>query len=138
MRHDHFKYIFYNIKYQFSFSISSAFILLRIMEKLNEFFSKVMSEAMLFILSISLLIGLQFFVYILYPGASLAAQMVNSLPTMQPAVQETRVQSLGQEDPLQKEVATHSSVLAWEIPWTAEPDGLQSMGLQKGQTGLIS
>ena len=48
--------------------------------------------------------GLQFFVYILYPGASLAAQMVKSLPTMQPAVQETQVQSLGQEDPLEKEM----------------------------------
>ena len=41
------------------------------------------------------------------------------------------VQSLGQEDPLEKEMATHSSILAWEIPWTEEPDGLQSMGLQK-------
>ena len=42
-----------------------------------------------------------------------------------------RVQSLGWEDPLEKEMATHSSSLAWEIPWTEEPDGLQSMGLQK-------
>ena len=41
------------------------------------------------------------------------------------------VQSLGQEDPLEKEMATHSSILAWEIPWTEEPDGLQSMGFQK-------
>ena len=45
-------------------------------------------------------------------------------------MQETRVQSLGQEDPLEKEMATHSSILAWEIPWTEEPDTLQSMGLQ--------
>ena len=45
------------------------------------------------------------------------------------AKQETEVQSLGQEDPLEKEMATHTSVLAWEIPWTEEPAGLQSMGL---------
>ena len=45
-----------------------------------------------------------------------------------PAVQETQVQSLGQEDPLEKAVATHSSVLAWRIPWTEEPGGLQSKG----------
>ena len=42
-----------------------------------------------------------------------------------------RVQSLGQEDPLETEMATHSSILAWEIPWTEEPGGLQSMGLQR-------
>ena len=51
-------------------------------------------------------------------------QMVESLP----AVQATWVQSLGQEDPLEKEMATHSSMLAWKIPWTEEPDRLQSMG----------
>ena len=44
------------------------------------------------------------------------------------AMQETRVQSLGQEDTLEKEMATHSSVLAWRIPWTEEPSRLQSMG----------
>ena len=43
--------------------------------------------------------------------------------------QETSVQSLGQEDPLEKEMAIHSSILAWKIPWTEEPGGLQSMGL---------
>ena len=48
-----------------------------------------------------------------------------------PAMQEAQVQSLGQEDPLEKEVATHSSILAWRIPWTEEPGGLQSMGSQK-------
>ena len=47
-----------------------------------------------------------------------------------PALQETRVPSLGQEDPLEKEMATHSSILAWRIPWMEEPGGLQSMGLQ--------
>ena len=53
--------------------------------------------------------------------------MVKRLPTML----ETRVQSLGQEDPLEKEIAPHSSTLAWEIPWTEELGGLQSIGLQK-------
>ena len=47
-----------------------------------------------------------------------------------PAMQETQVQFLGREDPLEKEMATHSSTLAWKIPWTEEPDRLQSMGLQ--------
>ena len=59
--------------------------------------------------------------------ASLVAQNL-------PAMQETWVQPLGQEDPLEKEVATHSSILAWEIPWTEEPDGLQSMGSQQLDT----
>ena len=49
-----------------------------------------------------------------------------------PAMQETQVQSLGQEDPLEKEMATHSSILAWRIPWTEKPEGLQSMGPQRG------
>ena len=48
-----------------------------------------------------------------------------------PAIQETWVQSLGQEDLLEKEMATHSSILAWRIPWTEEPGRLQSMGLQR-------
>ena len=48
-----------------------------------------------------------------------------------PAMQETRVRSLGQEDPLKEDMATHSSLLVWETPWTEEPGGLQSMGLQK-------
>ena len=52
--------------------------------------------------------------------------MVNNLL----AKQKIRVQSLGREDPLEKEMATHSSILAWEIPWTEEPRGLQLMGLQ--------
>jgi len=51
-----------------------------------------------------------------------------------PAKQESQVPSLLQEDPLEKEMSTHSSILAWEIPWTEEPDGLQSMGFQKSQT----
>ena len=48
-------------------------------------------------------------------------------------MQETWVQSLGGEEPLEKEMATHSSILAWEIPWTEEPGGLESMGSQKSQ-----
>ena len=55
------------------------------------------------------------------------AQSVKNLP----AKQDTRVQSLGWEDSLEKEMATHSSILAWKIPWTEEPDGLQSMELQE-------
>ena len=54
--------------------------------------------------------------------ASLVAQMVKNPPAMQ----ETQVQSLGWEDPLEKEMATHSSILAWRIPWTEKPGGLQS------------
>ena len=46
-------------------------------------------------------------------------------------MQETQVRSLGWEDPLEKEMATHSSTLAWKIPWTEEPGGLQSMGLKR-------
>ena len=57
---------------------------------------------------------------------SLVAQLVKNVP----AVQETPVRFLGQEDPLEKEMATHSSTLAWKIPWTEEPGRLQSMGLQ--------
>ena len=48
-----------------------------------------------------------------------------------PAIQETRARFLGQEDPLEKEMAIHSSTLAWKIPWTEEPGELQSMGLQR-------
>ena len=55
------------------------------------------------------------------------AQTVKNLPAMQ----ETQIQSLGREDPLEKEMATHSSIFAWRIPWTEEPDGLQSMGSQR-------
>ena len=59
--------------------------------------------------------------------ASLVALMVKNLPAMQ----ETRVRSLGREDVLEKGMATHSKILAWEIPWTEEPGGLQSMGSQE-------
>ena len=59
--------------------------------------------------------------------APLVAQLVKNLPI----VQEAQVRSLGQEDPLEKEITTHSSIFAWRIPWTEEPGGLQSMGLQE-------
>ena len=55
-----------------------------------------------------------------------------------PAMQETRVQSLDQEDPLEKKMATHSSILAWEIPWTEEPGGLQSMESQRVGHNLVT
>ena len=59
----------------------------------------------------------------------MAQQRRISLP-----MQETQVQSLGRKDPLEKETTTHSSILAWEIPWREKPGGLQSMGSQKSQT----
>ena len=70
---------------------------------------------------------LQSFGHLIQRTDSLVAQMVKRLPAMQ----DTRVRSLGQEDPLEKEMATHSSILASEIPWTEEAGRLQSMGSQK-------
>ena len=58
-----------------------------------------------------------------FPGGSVVKNL--------PAMQETWVQSLGWDDPLEKEMATHSSILAWKIPWAEEPGGLQSMGSQE-------
>ena len=65
--------------------------------------------------------------------ASLGAQSVKNPPAMQ----ETWVSSLGWEDPLEKEMATHSSILAWRIPWTEEPGGLQSMGCEESDLATI-
>ena len=62
-----------------------------------------------------------------YLWASLVAQRLKHLPGML----ETWVRSLGREDPLEKETVTHSSILAWRVPWTEKPGRLQSMGLQK-------
>ena len=62
----------------------------------------------------------------------LVTQLVKSLPAMR----ETQVQSLGQEDPLEKEMVTHSTILAWRIPWTEEPGGLLSMGSQRVEHDL--
>ena len=63
----------------------------------------------------------------MHSTASLVAQRVKCLPAMR----ETQVQSPGQEDPLEKEMATHSSTLAWKIPWSEEPVRLQSMGSKR-------
>ena len=60
-------------------------------------------------------------------GTFVAVQLVKNLPAMQ----ETQVRSLGEEDPLEKEMATHSTILAWRISWTEELGGLQSTGLQR-------
>ena len=76
-------------------------------------------------------VGQQLFTYNLHCIASLVAQRLKHLPPMR----ETRVRSLGQEDPLEKEMATCSSILAWTVPWTEEPGGLQSTGSQS-QTRL--
>ena len=70
-----------------------------------------------------------FFFFFLVNFIEVVAQMVKNLL----AVQETLVWSLGREDPLEKGMAAHSSILAWKIPWTEEPGGLQSMGLQRGK-----
>ena len=67
-----------------------------------------------------------YLVFVYFWGASLVAQRLKHLPGML----ETRVQSLGQEDPLEEGMATHSGILAWRILWTKEPDRLQSMGSQ--------
>ena len=66
--------------------------------------------------------------------ASLVAQTVKNLPAMQ----EIQVRSLGWEDPLEEGMATHFSILAWRIPWTEEPGGLQSMGLQRVRHNLVT
>ena len=65
--------------------------------------------------------------YFIYGIHSLVAQRVKRLPAMR----ETGVRSLSRENPLEKEMATHSSILVWEIPWKEEPSGLQSMGSQR-------
>ena len=66
--------------------------------------------------------------YLWYDVASLVGQTVKNLPVMQ----ETKIQSLGWKDPLEKEMATHSTILAWRIPWTEEPGGLH--GITKSWT----
>ena len=68
--------------------------------------------------------------HMMYSAYSLLAQMVKHLPTML----ETQVQSLGREDPLEKEMATDSSTLVWKIPWTEDPGRPQFMGVAKSQT----
>ena len=70
----------------------------------------------------------------IYELVSLVAQLVKNLP----ALQETWIQSLGWEDPLEKEMATPSSILAWKISWTEEPGGLQSMGVQRVRNDWVT
>ena len=70
--------------------------------------------------------------FIKFWGASLVAQIVNCLPAMW----ETQVRSLGREDPLEKEMATNSSILAWKIPWTKEPDRATVHGVARSRTRL--
>ena len=65
--------------------------------------------------------------FLVYYWASLVAQMIKRLPAMR----ETQVQSPGREDPMEEEMVTHSSILAWKIPWTEGPGRLQSMGLRR-------
>ena len=65
-----------------------------------------------------------------FPGGSVVKNL--------PAKQEMQIRSLGQEEPLEEEMATHSSVLAWEIPWTEGPGGLQSMGSQRVRYDLMT
>ena len=73
----------------------------------------------------ALLATILYYAFNLLSLQSLVAQPVKNLPAMQ----ETQVHFLGQEDPLEKEMAAHSSILAWRIPWTEEPGRLQAMGL---------
>ena len=77
--------------------------------------------------SVSLVTGLIPLAYCPPERASLVAQRLKHLPEMR----DTRVPSLGGEDPMEKEMAAHSSILAWKIPWTEEPGGLQSMGSRR-------
>ena len=88
-----------------------------------------MSDHTIMIIWVVKIFFVQFFCVFL--GASLVAQRIKRLPAMQ----ETWVQSLGWEDPLEKEMATHSSILAWRIPWTEEPTRLQSIGTQRVRYG---
>ena len=67
----------------------------------------------------------------LEPSEELPWCLPEELPMVKAAVHETHIWSMGQEDPLEKEMANHSSILAWRNPWTEEPDGLQSMGSQR-------
>ena len=74
---------------------------------------------------------LSFFFFLMFLSSKRSWLEVAQTVKWLPAVRETRVWSLGWEDPLEKEMATHSSTLAWKIPWTEEPGGLQSMGSQR-------
>ena len=68
---------------------------------------------------------------VIYRFTTIPALLVTQIVKILSAMQETKFRSLGQEDPLEKGMATHSSILAWRVPWTEEPGGLQTMGLQR-------
>ena len=93
------------------------------MKKADFFYTKIIYNILLYITLKNSLSSNKIFI----KRASLVAQMVKCLPAMP----ETWVQFLDWEDPLEKEMALHSSTLAWQIPWMEEPDRLQSMGLQR-------
>ena len=106
------------VAFQFSNNLRNYYCLLRVL-KWNK------SNRKYVYIYIYIYMYFFFFCFSVY-WASLVAQMLKHLP----ATWETRVQSLGREDPLEKEMSTHSSILAWRISWREEPGGLQSMGLQ--------
>ena len=86
-----------------------------------------MTERLTYIYIYVMLFSKVFKFFFYWNIVDLVSQMVKSLPAMQ----ETQIWSLGQKDPLEKRTATHSRIIAWEIPWTKESDDLQSMGLQR-------
>ena len=81
-----------------------------------------------------IVLGGEFFKSIIIVGASLIAQSVKNLPVMQ----EARIRFLGWDDLLEEEMATHSSILAWKIPWSEEPGELQSMGSKRVRHDLVT
>ena len=121
-------FIFLNVEFMSAFSLSSFIFIKRLYSSLFSAI-RVVSSAYLRLLIFLLAIWIPACAssspeFYMMSSASLVAQTVKHLP----AVWETWVRSLGWEDPLEKEMATHSSTLAWKIPWTEEPGGLQSMG----------
>ena len=90
----------------------------------------------LYILFKIIYVDIIFYIYIYYIDKYITTFLVAQTVKNLPAVWETSVRSLGWEDPLEKGVATHCSILAWRIPSTEKPGRLQSMGSQKSQTGL--
>ena len=75
---------------------------------------------------------------LMYPSLPLADSLIGQLVKNLPAMQETQIWFLGGKDPLEKEIATYSSILAWRIPWTEEPGRLQSVGLQRDGLNLVT
>ena len=107
---------FLNVEFKPAFSLFSFIFIKRLFSSSLLSAIRVVSSAYLRLL-----------IFLLGVGGSLVAQRLKRLPAMR----ETWIRSLGWEDPLEKEMATHYSILAWRIPWTEEPGGLQSTGLQR-------